>query len=174
MVEEMYQQEAKEEGADHVNEGSQTTQTQRDDAAAGNNQTAVSQSSSYHHSNPQQHNPQGGQSPSVPEIDASERFPSVDDDNNNNNNNTLQQAHGGGDDPSSCNPINLPPIIDTPDLCGAHDDLYRQYGAAAGLGPATRMRVGTSGDVSLTLGLRHAGNAPEKNRSFSIRDFGGC
>ncbi|XP_050388197.1 BEL1-like homeodomain protein 4 [Argentina anserina] len=35
----------------------------------------------------------------------------------------------------------------------------------------------TAGDVSLTLGLRHAGggNMPEKNTSsFSIRDFGGC
>ncbi|XP_010531191.1 PREDICTED: BEL1-like homeodomain protein 4 [Tarenaya hassleriana] len=37
------------------------------------------------------------------------------------------------------------------------------------------MRFGTNpaGDVSLTLGLRHAGNMPDKNPSFSIRDFGG-
>ncbi|XP_077214992.1 BEL1-like homeodomain protein 2 [Tasmannia lanceolata] len=41
-----------------------------------------------------------------------------------------------------------------------------------GNGP-TMVRFGTSGDVSLTLGLRHAGNMPEKTR-FSIRDFGGC
>ena len=173
MVEEMYQQEAKEEGSDH-NEGSQSTQ--KDDVpVAGNNQT-VSQSSSYHHSNQhqqqQRHNPQGRQR-SVSEIDATERFSSVD--NNNKTQQQLQQAHGGGGDgpASSSNPINLPPIIDTPDLCGAHADLYSEYGAA-GLGPATRMRLGTSGDVSLTLGLRHAGNTPEKNRPFSIRDFGGC
>lgn len=31
----------------------------------------------------------------------------------------------------------------------------------------------TTGDVSLTLGLRHVGNMPEKN-PFSVRDFGGC
>lgn len=31
----------------------------------------------------------------------------------------------------------------------------------------------TTGDVSLTLGLRHVGNMPEKN-PFSVRDFGDC
>ncbi|PSR88023.1 BEL1-like homeodomain protein [Actinidia chinensis var. chinensis] len=36
------------------------------------------------------------------------------------------------------------------------------------------IRFGTAGgDVSLTLGLRHAGNVPEKS-SFSVRDFGAC
>ncbi|GAV68271.1 Homeobox_KN domain-containing protein/POX domain-containing protein [Cephalotus follicularis] len=40
---------------------------------------------------------------------------------------------------------------------------------------STLIRFGTtSGDVSLTLGLRHAGNMPEKTPSFSVRDFGGC
>uniref|UniRef100_A0A2P2KB21 Uncharacterized protein MANES_13G134500 n=1 Tax=Rhizophora mucronata TaxID=61149 RepID=A0A2P2KB21_RHIMU len=47
----------------------------------------------------------------------------------------------------------------------AHDDI----------GP-TLVRFGTTaaGDVSLTLGLRHAGNMPEKSSSFSLRDFGSC
>ncbi|XWS45356.1 hypothetical protein CRYUN_Cryun15aG0129800 [Craigia yunnanensis] len=40
---------------------------------------------------------------------------------------------------------------------------------------STLIRFGTTaGDVSLTLGLRHAGNMPEKSSSFSVRDFGGC
>ncbi|XVF61948.1 hypothetical protein PTKIN_Ptkin08bG0176100 [Pterospermum kingtungense] len=40
---------------------------------------------------------------------------------------------------------------------------------------STLIRFGTtSGDVSLTLGLRHAGNIPEKTSSFSVTDFGGC
>ncbi|GMJ07946.1 BEL1-like homeodomain 2, SAWTOOTH 1 [Hibiscus trionum] len=40
---------------------------------------------------------------------------------------------------------------------------------------STRIRLGTTtGDVSLTLGLRHAGNMPEKSTSFSVRDFEGC
>lgn len=39
---------------------------------------------------------------------------------------------------------------------------------------ATLIRFGTNaGDVSLTLGLRHTGNMPEKS-PFSVRDFGGC
>ncbi|KAL9229432.1 hypothetical protein vseg_004898 [Gypsophila vaccaria] len=47
-----------------------------------------------------------------------------------------------------------------------------------GVGSTTMIRFGsvaTAGDVSLTLGLRHAGgNAPEKNSPFSVRDFDGC
>ncbi|KAE8703796.1 BEL1-like homeodomain protein 4 [Hibiscus syriacus] len=40
---------------------------------------------------------------------------------------------------------------------------------------STFIRLGTTtGDVSLTLGLRHAGNMPEKSSSFSVRDFEGC
>ncbi|XP_022741502.1 BEL1-like homeodomain protein 2 [Durio zibethinus] len=39
---------------------------------------------------------------------------------------------------------------------------------------STLIRFGTTaGDVSLTLGLRHAGNMPEKSSSFTVRDFGG-
>lgn len=41
-------------------------------------------------------------------------------------------------------------------------------------GGSTLIRFGSSaGDVSLTLGLRHAGNLPETS-TFSVRDFGGC
>ncbi|XP_047960182.1 BEL1-like homeodomain protein 4 [Salvia hispanica] len=46
-------------------------------------------------------------------------------------------------------------------------------GSADNIG-STVIRFGANaGDVSLTLGLRHAGNLPEKS-PFSIRDFGGC
>lgn len=43
-------------------------------------------------------------------------------------------------------------------------------------GPTRLVRFGTTtGDVSLTLGLRHAGNIPDNNPSFSLRsEFGGC
>ncbi|KAL3525760.1 hypothetical protein ACH5RR_014132 [Cinchona calisaya] len=51
-------------------------------------------------------------------------------------------------------------------------------GNAADQMGSTLIRFGTSaGDVSLTLGLRHgAGNLPEKssNATFSVRDFRGC
>lgn len=48
--------------------------------------------------------------------------------------------------------------------------------AGPDIGP-TLIRFGTTataGDVSLTLGLRHAGNMPEKGSAFSFRDFGNC
>lgn len=47
--------------------------------------------------------------------------------------------------------------------------------AGADIG-STLIRFGTTtaGDVSLTLGLRHAGNMPEKSSTFSVRDFGSC
>ncbi|KAF9609384.1 hypothetical protein IFM89_015725 [Coptis chinensis] len=50
---------------------------------------------------------------------------------------------------------------------------YRTTSANADMA-STLVRFGTTmGDVSLTLGLRHAGNLPEKSH-FSVRDFGGC
>ncbi|KAF8405154.1 hypothetical protein HHK36_010053 [Tetracentron sinense] len=55
-------------------------------------------------------------------------------------------------------------------------DVAASYGttaANANLG-STLIRFGNpTGDVSLTLGLRHAGNLPE-NSLYSVRDFGGC
>ncbi|XP_008808897.1 BEL1-like homeodomain protein 4 [Phoenix dactylifera] len=58
--------------------------------------------------------------------------------------------------------------IDAPtsamDVCGTDmepmDDLC---GAAANAALGSGMRLGATGDVSLTLGLRHAGNLPERN-----------
>ncbi|KAK8652964.1 hypothetical protein V6N13_126985 [Hibiscus sabdariffa] len=69
-------------------------------------------------------------------------------------------------------------------LAGVDDTCHRgssivaaDYGTIAGntdIG-STLIRLGTtSGDVSLTLGLRHAGNMPDKASSFSVTDFGGC
>ncbi|RWW34160.1 hypothetical protein GW17_00001093 [Ensete ventricosum] len=53
-------------------------------------------------------------------------------------------------------------------LNAAHvGDVYR-YGTAAG------SRLGTAGDVSLTLGLRHAGGSTSEKSRFSLRNFGGC
>ncbi|XP_010432123.1 PREDICTED: BEL1-like homeodomain protein 2 [Camelina sativa] len=45
----------------------------------------------------------------------------------------------------------------------------------ADMGGVNVIRFGTNptGDVSLTLGLRHAGNMPDKDPSFCVRDFGG-
>ncbi|KAK9064849.1 hypothetical protein SSX86_016231 [Deinandra increscens subsp. villosa] len=63
----------------------------------------------------------------------------------------------------------IPPTFDA-DICRRGS---MESDDAADVG-STMIRFGTtSGDVSLTLGLRHAGNLPEKS-SFSVRDFGGC
>ncbi|THU65951.1 hypothetical protein C4D60_Mb05t09040 [Musa balbisiana] len=55
-------------------------------------------------------------------------------------------------------------------------DVYRfgtTAGAASSLGAPAPARFGTTGDVSLTLGLRHAGGNPSEKSQFSVRDFGG-
>lgn len=65
------------------------------------------------------------------------------------------------------------------DPCGSLGDTCRIDGGGEGgtaasgahLGPSC-VRFGSAGDVSLTLGLRHAGNMPEKTQ-FSVSDFGG-
>ncbi|CAK9158733.1 unnamed protein product [Ilex paraguariensis] len=66
----------------------------------------------------------------------------------------------------------------TPDTCRRGGMVGADYGTTtttsgnADIG-STVIRFGTAaGDVSLTLGLRHAGNLPEKS-PFSVRDFGG-
>lgn len=56
------------------------------------------------------------------------------------------------------------------------------YGTTAGIAAADHIAAGstlisfgtTAGDVSLTLGLHHAGNMPDHTSSFSVRDFGDC
>ncbi|KAJ0472336.1 putative transcription factor Homeodomain-TALE-BEL family [Helianthus annuus] len=79
-------------------------------------------------------------------------------------------------------PINLPTTTTTstgntttalPPFPATHEADTCRRDDAADIG-STLIRFGTTaGDVSLTLGLRHAGNLPEKT-SFSVREFGGC
>ncbi|XP_072990101.1 BEL1-like homeodomain protein 4 [Typha latifolia] len=77
-------------------------------------------------------------------------------------------AHCGGDDAALIG-IDSPELLDAEAHVAATDEMYR-YGTAAA---AARMRFSAAGDVSLTLGLRHAGgNAPAENSRFSVRDFG--
>ncbi|RZR78977.1 hypothetical protein BHM03_00004540 [Ensete ventricosum] len=55
-------------------------------------------------------------------------------------------------------------------------DVYRfgtTAGVASSLGAPAPARFGTTGDVSLTLGLRHAGGNTSEKSQFSVRDFGG-
>ncbi|KAL2905676.1 BEL1-like homeodomain protein 4 [Bienertia sinuspersici] len=64
--------------------------------------------------------------------------------------------------------------IGSQDFLHGPDDTCH-FGGDNNVGPTTMIRFGTTtGDVSLTLGLRHAGNTPEKGAAFSVRDFGSC
>ncbi|CAO2828295.1 unnamed protein product [Amaranthus hypochondriacus] len=50
-------------------------------------------------------------------------------------------------------------------------DTCHHFGGAQNMGPATIISFGNpSGDVSLTLGLRHAGNVPQKVTGFSVKE----
>ncbi|XP_054809172.1 BEL1-like homeodomain protein 4 [Prosopis cineraria] len=79
---------------------------------------------------------------------------------------------------SQCYDSDLPPhrSMVADDTCRHGSLIAADYGTASGNSDiaSTLIRFGTTaGDVSLTLGLRHAGNIPEKAPPFSVRDFGG-
>ncbi|CAL0313471.1 unnamed protein product [Lupinus luteus] len=67
-----------------------------------------------------------------------------------------------------------PPLLES-DLCQHNSLVTAEYGTASSGGSHIRSTLisfgATTGDVSLTLGLRHAGNMPEK--SPFMRDFSG-
>ncbi|CAJ1929912.1 unnamed protein product [Sphenostylis stenocarpa] len=73
---------------------------------------------------------------------------------------------------SQCFDSDLAPhrLMVTDDTCRLVTTDFGTASATADIG-STLIRFGTTGDVSLTLGLRHAGNMPEKT-PFSVRDFG--
>ncbi|MQM20986.1 hypothetical protein Taro_054016 [Colocasia esculenta] len=88
--------------------------------------------------------------------------------------------NGGGGDVAALVGMDVLPMGE---LCGpdgrvvpANDlraGVIADYSAAMAGSMVTHGRFGASGDVSLTLGLRHAGNMPETGR-FSVRDFRDC
>lgn len=103
-------------------------------------------------------------------------------------NHAKQQQQSGSNANNTSNEV-APPIsgssfpvthIIVDDTCrrGGSSLVEADYGTTSGGGEmgSTLIRFGTTttGDVSLTLGLRHAGNMPDDSPSFSLRDFGGC
>ncbi|XP_068465537.1 BEL1-like homeodomain protein 4 isoform X2 [Phaseolus vulgaris] len=72
-------------------------------------------------------------------------------------------------------PSELSRSMGADDSCRHGSLVVTDFGTGPGASDigSTLIRFGTTaGDVSLTLGLRHAGNMPEKT-PFSVRDFGG-
>lgn len=204
MVEEMYQQESKEEGdEDHQNQ----------DQERENNNIAASPPSSAQTPMPSSTAATTKTAPTPSaitsttpvkrsEFNAPDNDPSLLDINSHSfseNQATTRSPHHLYTTPSAAttttaafstavsNPSSLaPPVINQTfpatqytDTCHRGSIVGAEYGTtnAAGnadIGSSTLIRFGTTaGDVSLTLGLRHAGNLPEKT-TFSVRDFGGC
>ncbi|XP_072990875.1 BEL1-like homeodomain protein 4 [Typha latifolia] len=143
MVEEMYQQEAKDEPEDP-------------ESSNANRQTSHSPTTQQQQQQQQQQS-QGQRSDSIAPHKA-DPTPTA-----------TQQSNSGVDDAALIG-IDPPELLGADAHIGAGNDMYHY---AATLGPGARMRLGATGDVSLTLGLRHAGGkAPDSSR-FSVRDFGG-
>ncbi|KAK1423376.1 hypothetical protein QVD17_18677 [Tagetes erecta] len=171
MVEDMYQQESKEEQGDHMNHNQEQEQKQNQNQNQNqtninyNNQHTNGPSSSCssalpHPPMPQPPPPVTTTTPPVTrsEINDPENDPSI---LAINTQNCSLENQANAMSYSYTNTTTSPPFFPP---TGDH---------AADIG-STVVRFGTSaGDVSLTLGLRHAGNLPE-TASFSVREFGEC
>ncbi|KAJ8460669.1 hypothetical protein OPV22_033595 [Ensete ventricosum] len=151
MVEDMYLQESKEEGEERerseteLQRAQSPTQQQRQGQRTETNAPSESDASPSTSSVSRRHHRLASASENPPP--------------------GLVAAHqpNGGDDDSVLVGVDAYAALNA-----AHvGDMYR-YGTAAGA------RLGTAGDVSLTLGLRHAGGSTSEKSRFSLRNFGGC
>ncbi|XP_057528590.1 BEL1-like homeodomain protein 4 [Amaranthus tricolor] len=185
MIEEMYQQESKELEEEREREGNQTS--------SSTSNSFATQQQQHQHQHQHQHasttttttaqNPMPAATSSAstsvlitePKRSAdtmtplgppSDRDPSL-------LSNSISRSH-----PQQPPHLAVPMLDHSPTGIGSQDnfaDNTCHFGGSDNVGPTTMIRFGnTSGDVSLTLGLRHAGNAPEKGAAaFSVRDFAG-
>jgi hypothetical protein len=150
MIEEMYQQEFKDEP----------------DSSGGPNDGTHQPSLSPTQSHATQGGPQSqrkdASSSGAPKPDPSPVQPSV------------TATHAANDDSVLIGGIDPVELLGSDPHVGTTDEIYH-YGSALGMGPGARIRYGAGGDVSLTLGLRHAGaNVPQDSNRLPVRDFGGC
>ncbi|KAK7359938.1 hypothetical protein VNO77_01907 [Canavalia gladiata] len=190
MVEDMYQQELKEaEGAEErernqssSNSGQQAAQTPTPSTTASTATAPPPTTTST--TTPTATTPTGKRS----DINASESDPSIVAINNrhqaagtfseNQANSTATTTTITATASEMAPPLELPPhnnrSMVTDETCRHGSLVTTDYGTASATSDigSTLIRFGTTaGDVSLTLGLRHAGNMPEKT-PFSVRDFG--
>lgn len=163
MVEEMYQQESKEEETDQ----------ERDKNPSGSTTTAT-----VHHSQPP-----AAASSKVPETSAAKTDPSIPSPVSqhslpetplpSNNYSRQPSSSGAAATPSTAAIASEAAPSIRASLNPGHFHQRIEVAGNADMAPAIINFGTTAGDVSLTLGLRHAGNIPEKN-SFSVTEFGGC
>ncbi|KAG4121239.1 hypothetical protein ERO13_D11G193800v2 [Gossypium hirsutum] len=177
MVEEMYQQETKEEGDHNNNNNNNHTERERNPNNNNNAQTSTPSTTAAPTTTTTTSVGKGSQ------INATENDPSLI---------AINTPQCFSENQANPNATEVAPPISQPFTTSIpHDsDIHHQriagttvaaadYGTTAGgntdIGSSLiRLGTTTAGDVSLTLGLRHAGNMPENTSSFSVRDFGGC
>ncbi|KAL0377811.1 UNVERIFIED_CONTAM: BEL1-like homeodomain protein 2 [Sesamum radiatum] len=153
MVEEMYQQEAKDEAAPTEQDRDQSSTTAQTPTPPAATTTATSATAITPP-------PAKRSEINAPENDPS--FVAINNDQCFSDNQPKLHHH------STAN-VSLPPASSA-----APQSFPVVHPSNDGIHESTLIRFGTNaGDVSLTLGLRHAGNLPEKS-PFSVRDFGGC
>ncbi|KAI3717030.1 hypothetical protein L1987_68340 [Smallanthus sonchifolius] len=156
MVEDMYQQESKEEG-DHPQDHDDDVENQENKSETNIN---------YNN----QHKTQTPMPPPPPQAT------DISDPENDPSNHAINTQNCFSENQATAMSYSYTPTGTTipPPFPATHDpDTCRRDDGGSHIG-STLIRFGTTaGDVSLTLGLRHAGNLPEKT-SFSVREFGGC
>lgn len=164
MVEDMYQQELKEaEGAEEEREGNQSSSNNSGHQLAQTPTPSTTASTATAPPPPTTTPPTGKRSDS-------ESDPSLAPINN-----TTSTAAMTVTASEVTQLSELPRTMVADESCRHGSLVATEFGTASAASEigSTLIRFGTTaGDVSLTLGLRHAGNMPEKT-PFSVRDFGG-
>ncbi|XP_057415918.1 BEL1-like homeodomain protein 4 isoform X2 [Lotus japonicus] len=177
MVEDMYQQELKE--AEGAAEAEAAAEEEEEERERERNHQSSSSSSGHHHHLVQTPTPSATTPP--PPTFQSENDPSV---LNAINRQGFLENHEYSN--ATTTTVTVAPPVSDSDVHPANtaDDTCRHgsfgtedYGTASAasdnIGSALiRFGTTTAGDVSLTLGLRHAGNVPPEKSPFSLRDFG--
>jgi hypothetical protein len=179
MVEDMYQQELKE--AEGSSEGDQEedrennnkniqSSTSNNNITSGHISTNIAQTSTPSSTTPQPTSNNKRSNNII--INANENDPSLTPIINNRQPFSENQAATQKTTVSEV----APPISDSmaiDDTCRHGSFVTADYGSTSA-DTLIRFGTATSGDVSLTLGLRHAGNLPDKTSPpFSLTDFGG-
>lgn len=183
MVEDMYQQEVKEEGAEE-RERNQSNSNSNTSGHIAQTPTATTSTATA---------PPPPTTPTTPtakrsDVNASERDPSLlainrqpFSERENQATTIMATAIAAASEvtPPVSQPFDSDLSMPADDTCRHGSFVAPDYGTTASAAAATAnigstlIRFGTtSGDVSLTLGLRHAGNIPDTT-PFSVRDFGG-
>ncbi|KAL5557209.1 hypothetical protein UlMin_039445 [Ulmus minor] len=180
MVEEMYQQETKEEEPDsEIREKKQQSNNNSHGLAQTPNPTSTTEAAGAGAGAAAISTPSPTTTTTRSDINAQESDPSLLAINRqtfseNQANQQQQQYYPPSTSSAVANEVAQP--VSDYDTCRRGGMVGPDYGTTSGnadtIGSALIAFGTTAGDVSLTLGLRHAGNMPETTSSFSVRDFG--